>query len=72
MEYTVRNVHKINGSIFHLLTADVELDGEQHYSVTYDIDKQNVIVSEWYKLQSDMLETLRTELKELFARTLVA
>lgn len=72
MDFTVRNIRKIMGSIFHLLTADVELNGDQRFSVTYDLDKQNVIVSEWYKLQSDVLDALRMELKDFFAKTLAA
>lgn len=72
MEYTVRNVRRINGSIFHLLTADVELQDGQSYAVTYDIDRQNVAVSEWYNLQSAVLDALRLELKNAFAKILAA
>lgn len=65
------NVEKHTGAVFEIYTAKIRINGQKPINVTYDCKKDNLIIHEWYNINSAALGVVTELLKACFARLIV-
>ena len=66
MEYIVKNVNRVKGTVFDVVVGDLVFGNGKKFDVTFDLKKEAVIIRRWYLIEPIFYKRLLVELKNYF------
>jgi hypothetical protein len=64
-------VEKHSGLVHEFYTAKMRINGQKPINVTYDCEKANIMIHEWYNVNPKALDAVSKMLKNCFMRLMV-